>query len=211
MDKATFLREVHPHLNKEKDGYVNVLYKEKPDYKKTDDVYVYFDMDGTLAKWYKDGRGLSYPEQILDPRNHYYRDLEPNDYVVELAKECVAMGLNVCVLSSADIYCVEDKILWLNKYCPFIKDENILFCPIGANKSDYARNASRSVLIDDYHVNLDEWVGTAVKLVTDCNTRDTKRIFIDIYDTTVDIEENLRLIERIVKQKEREKLFDKEM
>lgn len=146
---------------------------------KSNSPSVYFDTDGTLCYWYPDGRGFAYPEQILDPATHYYRDLEAHHFVVELAKHLAKAGVDVCLLGAADYKTIPDKVAWYAEFLSFIPKENIFFCPIGASKADYGRqNAEISVLIDDYHKNLDEWEkagGIAVKLVTDQNTRDTTR------------------------------------
>lgn len=135
---------------------------------------VYFDLDGTCAKWYKDGRGLIYPEQILDPRYHYYRNLEPHPFTIEMAKLLQGQGADVCIISAADISCVYDKIKWVEENMPFIKLENIFFCPIGADKTAYIKhNAEKSVLVDDYNKNLIEWQqagGFSAKLVNTVNS-----------------------------------------
>jgi 5'(3')-deoxyribonucleotidase len=148
---------------------------------------VYFDMDGTLARWYPDGKGLSYPEQILDPVNHYYRNLEPISYTVDLAKRLSEKGIDVCVISAADSACVKDKRLWLEEYCPFIPKENIFFCPLGTDKTRFVKgNADKSVLIDDYNPNLSEWKshgGTAVKLLNGINSKNTSYKNLDIFNT----------------------------
>lgn len=147
--------------------------------KKSTTPSVYFDTDGTLCYWYPDGRGFAYPEQILDPAVHYYRDLEAHHFVIELAKHLAKSGLDVCLLGAADYKTIPDKVAWYRQFLSFIPKENIFFCPIGASKAEYGKqNPEISVLIDDYHKNLDEWEaagGIAVKLVTDQNTKDTTR------------------------------------
>jgi 5'(3')-deoxyribonucleotidase len=148
---------------------------------------IYFDMDGTLAKWYPDGRGLSYPEEILDPVNHYYRTLEPISYTVDLAKRLTEKGIDVCIISAADSACVKDKRLWLEEYCPFIPKENIFFCPLGTDKTRFVKgNADKSVLIDDYNPNLSEWKnhgGTAIKILNGINSRNEAYKNLDIFNT----------------------------
>jgi len=141
---------------------------------KSDKPSVYIDMDGTLCYWHYDGKGLSYPDEILDPRNHYYRDLTPHEFTVELAKRLQAEGIDVCIMSAADIGSRYDKKKWLQKNCPFIPDDNIFFCPIGADKTQYIKgNVDKSILIDDYNKNLNDWAkngGKVVKLVNSINS-----------------------------------------
>lgn len=140
---------------------------------------VYIDMDGTLFYWYPDGKGFAYPEEILDPEVHYYRDLEAHEYTVRLAKRLYDEGMDVCILSAADYKTIPDKMACCQKNLPFIPKENIFFCPIGAEKGAYGRrNAPISALIDDYHKNLDsfeKWGGIAIKLVTEQNSPDSSR------------------------------------
>lgn len=140
---------------------------------------VYIDMDGTLFYWYPDGKGFAYPEEILDPEVHYYRDLEAHEYTIRLARRLCDEGMDVCILSAADYRTIPDKMACCQKYLPFIPKENIFFCPIGAEKGAYGRrNAPISALIDDYHKNLDsfeKWGGIAIKLVTEQNSADSSR------------------------------------
>lgn len=132
---------------------------------------VYIDVDGTAAYWYKDGRGLSYPEQILDPKNHYYRDLEPHPFIVDLAERLVRDGYDVCVLSATARECITDRFEWIDRHMPFIPKENVFLCPVGADKKQYCKdNSDISVLIDDYDKNLREWDGQAVKSVNSINS-----------------------------------------
>ena len=133
---------------------------------------VYIDVDGTLAYWYKDGKGLSYPEEILDPKNHYYRNLEPHRFIVDVAKELWSRGEDVCVLSATDRCCIPDRFEWIHENLPFLPEANIYLCPIGADKTKFCKcNAERSVLIDDYEKNLSEWKGSAIKSVNSVNSR----------------------------------------
>lgn len=157
----------------------------------------YFDMDGTLARWYEDGRGLTYPEEILDPKYHYYLNLEPHPMTIALAKRLQDMGYDVCIISCADESCIMDKYRWLKTLCPFIKAENMFFAPIGADKTDYVkRNADKSVLVDDYNKNLSEWKehgGASVKLVNSVNSVNSKYLCLKVLNdrraTDHDIEE----------------------
>lgn len=132
---------------------------------------VYIDIDGTAAYWHTDGKGLSYPEQILDPKYHYYRDLEPHEYIIDLARELQNRGLDVCILSATDREVFADRWEWIDQNMPFIPKENIFMCPIGADKSKFCKNnAEISILIDDYEKNLDEWKGKTFKSINNVNS-----------------------------------------
>lgn len=222
MDKLSFPSDGHAVITREADGFVCLdtrhdewltqyemlsadeydsgLRPESYDIK-TKRPSVYFDIDGTAAYWYKDGRGLSYPEEILDPKNHYYRDLEPHQFIVDLAKALHDEGIDVCILSATDRCCVSDRWEWIDTYMPFIPKENIFLCPVGANKNEFCKgNSEISVLIDDYEKNLGEWTGRAVKSINSINSpsNEHNNIFTYVAETA---EEDYRkhLLQKAVK------------
>ena len=148
----------------------------------TDEPSIYIDIDGTAGYWYSDGRGFSYPEELLDPKNHYFRDIEPHEFIISLAEELDSRGYDVCIISAADKNTIRDKFEWLKQNMPFIKEDNICFCPLGANKSNFVKGNSReSVLIDDYNANLDEWDGIPIKAVNSINSKTEKYYCIEGY------------------------------
>lgn len=159
------------------------------DITQSDKPSVYIDVDGTAAYFYKDGKGLSYPE-LLEPKYHYFNSLEPHYFVVDLARELHHRGLDVCILSATDRGCISDRFEWLKREMPFISDENIFLCPVGANKTAFAKgNADLSILIDDYEENLEAWEqvgGKAVKSINTINSFSAK--YCQIF--TSDIEES---------------------
>lgn len=151
---------------------------------------VYFDIDGVLGKWYADARGYSSIEEIIDPCNHYFRDIEPHPAAIELAKTLCEKGADVCIISAADINIIRDKWEWLAEHLPFIRKENIFFSPLGANKAEYIKgNSRRSLLIDDYNVNLNAWDGKAMKAINTVNSHQDKYPEFDI--ATAEIAEDL--------------------
>lgn len=132
---------------------------------------VYIDIDGTLGRWYSDSRGYANLEEILDPANHYFRDIEPHPFMIEVAKQLHDDGFDVCILSAADKGTIRDKWDWISQHLPFIEKSNIFFTPLGADKSEFVKkNAEISVLIDDYNVNLDAWKGYPVKAINTVNS-----------------------------------------
>ena len=138
---------------------------------------VYFDVDGTLGKWYADARGYECLEQIIDPANHYFRDIDPHPFMIDLAKQLQEDGVDVCVLTATDERCQEDRLAWLADNMPFIDQSHIIMCPVGADKAEYVENSRTSILIDDYNKNLDEWSkggGVAIKARNTVNSPSQK-------------------------------------
>lgn len=134
---------------------------------------IYFDIDGTLGYWYQNARGFVYPDEVLDPSQHYFRTIEPHPFMIDVAKQLVEKGYDVCVISAADRYTIKDKWEWLEEHCPFIPQENIFFSPLGADKNYFVKgNAHISLLIDDYKKNLKSWQGIPVKAVNTINSED---------------------------------------
>lgn len=182
------------------------------DIPKKDTPSIYFDIDGVLGRWYPDGRGLKYPEQILDPQYHYFLNIETQPLAISLAKDLHEKGYDVCVLSASDIRTIDDKSQWCDKHMSFIPKENIFFCPLGADKSQYVKgNAEISVLVDDFPKNLKEWKGVAVKGLNGLNSRD------EVYDSVYigDLpKENMELQAHInseIMQKIMEKLMHRDI
>ena len=138
-----------------------------------DKISIYFDIDGVLGRWYPDGKGLKYPEQILDPRYHYFRHIEPQPLAIQLAKDLVNKDYDVCIISAADSRTIPDKNEWIDEHLPFIDKKNIFFCPLGYDKTLYIKgNSKNSVLIDDFPKNLKDWDGIPVKALNDINSKD---------------------------------------
>ena len=142
---------------------------------------IYFDIDGVLGKWYADARGYSSLEEIIDPVNHYFRDIEPHPFMIDLAHALQDNGEDVCIISSSDWGTTRDKWAWIDANLPFLPKENIFFCPLGANKTEFVKgNADKSILIDDYNVNLDEWTGKSIKAINTVNSHQLKYPEIDM-------------------------------
>ena len=151
----------------------------------------YFDLDGTLAKWYPDMRGFEY-EDIVSGGIHYFRDLEPVAEMIILAEKLNAEGEDVCVISASAKDTIGDKWFWIKDNLPFVKEENICFCPLGADKSKFIKgNAKVSVLFDDYNINLFRWKGYAVKVLNGVNHYNPLFDFIDTVSDTRAIENKL--------------------
>lgn len=134
---------------------------------------IYVDMDGVVALW----QATKTAEELFNPENHYFRTVPPVDEYIRLVKALVDAGADVCIISAADRGTIKDKFDWLRENMPFIKPENIFFAPIGADKTEFIKgNADKSILIDDYKVNLKAWKehgGMAIKALNGVNSRPT--------------------------------------
>ena len=143
-------------------------------HQKSEKPSVYFDIDGTLGKWYPDRRGMSV-EELLDPANHYFRNIEANDMMINLAQYLSEQGVDVCIMSASYKDMIRDKWEWVQEHLPFIPEENICFSPVGADKSEFVKgNADISILIDDYNKNLEQWQGIAIKALNGINSHQEK-------------------------------------
>lgn len=173
-DDSPYLQQ---YLEYDNEKWINL---EQINHTSSDKPSVYFDIDGTLGFWYQDTKGFVYPDEVLDPKFHYFRNIEPHPFMITLAKELSEKGYDVCVISSADKNTIRDKWSWLQENCSFIKEENLFFCPLGADKTQFVKgNAEKSILIDDYKVNLEKWVGIPAKAVNSINSASKDMISID--------------------------------
>lgn len=161
---------------------------------------VYFDLDGTLAEWIPDRKGLTM-EEMFEPKYHYFRNLNPYPAQVLFAKSLVDMGVDICIISAADQRCIEDKYEWVKEHLPFIKEENIFICPLGADKTKFVKgNADHSLLLDDYPVNLKAWSGKAVKVLNGVNSPTTEFEQIDFHSWNQDYEQSKQEIMDFAKE-----------
>jgi len=135
---------------------------------------IFIDMDGTMVAW---GR-IDTPEDLL--QKGYYRNLPPYENVVNAVKHLLADGVPVYSLSAyltESKYALPEKKEWLEEFVPEIPVGRRLFCPCGAEKSDYIRQTtgyfnSGDFLLDDYSPNLHSWKksgGVGIKLMNGIN------------------------------------------
>lgn len=169
-------------------------------HEKRDKPSVYFDIDGTLGKWYTDGRGLSL-EEMIDPANHYFRNIETQGSMVTLANVLHEQGVDVCIISAAYKDTIRDKWDWIKEHLPFIPEKNICFAPIGTDKTDFVKgNAEISVLIDDYNKNLEQWKGIPIKALNGINSPSEKYQMIDFASVEARCNARLERTKRIIEQ-----------
>ena len=158
-------------------------------------LIIYFDMDGVLVKYDRNGYITSPSNPIppfLQPNGHYFLNLEPDEKAIKTL-ELLNKELKVKVLTalpkkgSLFLEHVIDKITWLKKYCPFINPET-QFIATAINKETIAKSiidydnlgfsnfSINHILIDDYNNNLNNWVykgGTALKYSNGVNSEDS--------------------------------------
>lgn len=126
---------------------------------------LYFDMDGVLADL---GKSLDCNNMGMMYKKGFFRNLEvignPNA-TFQLLQE---LGYNVYILSTAvkSKFCKQEKIDWIKEYCPSILEENIIICYTGDNKANFVKTPiSESILVDDYKVNLVNWIKAGGKVI----------------------------------------------
>lgn len=107
------------------------LYMQKKMILKSD-MRVYFDMDGTIAKW----RDVPVEESR---KPGYYIDLEPETELLDFLAAALKADENMNILSSyyTDTRALLEKKKWLDKYLPGISSSHCLFVPYGKNKAEF--------------------------------------------------------------------------
>lgn len=141
---------------------------------------IFVDMDGTLAKWNNVSTKDLYEKG-------YYRNLEPNQNLINEIKRLIDDREDVYILSSFlsdSEYALVEKNLWLDEHLPEISCDKRIFVHYGDNKKDYIINGVTALdyLIDDYTKNLLDWKeagGTGIKFLNGINhTRKTWKGFL---------------------------------
>lgn len=101
---------------------MNNLIKEIKTKAKSQKVKVYFDMDGTLAEYDVEDK-----EKILSNQAGLYLTKRPLKSIINVADKLAKIdNIEICIASNCHFKeQKEEKLLWLEKYTPFIKKENI--------------------------------------------------------------------------------------
>lgn len=101
---------------------MNNLIKEIKTRAKSQKVKVYFDMDGTLAEYDAEDK-----EKILSNQAGLYLTKRPLKSIINVADKLAKIdNIEICIVSNCHFKeQKEEKLLWLEKYTPFIKKENI--------------------------------------------------------------------------------------
>lgn len=132
---------------------------------------IFVDMDGCIAKW--DNFNKTY-EEFTTPG--FYENLGEQYNLIEAIKIVDDQYDNIYYLSHYikkrkyyRYYCKEEKLAWLKKVFPNVKDSHIYLIPITTPKDRIFKNLTKDdILIDDYNKNLYSWEaagGTGIKFV----------------------------------------------
>lgn len=132
----------------------------------------FIDMDGTTVHFNNTIPSL---DILFEPG--YYRNLLPQEKIVELTKELLKQAPGQVYILSAKVdspYAAQEKMEWLKEYIHEIPEENIILTPYGKPKYDYVPGGihNKDVLLDDYTDHLIEWRekgGKPVKLINNIN------------------------------------------
>ena len=118
---------------------------------------IFYDMDNTIAIFSIKGREGEALERMFE--KGFFANLPIMQDVQETLAGLMYEGHEVFLLSACinSPYCKVDKMKWIEKYLPFIPEENIYLVPVGTNKAEAIGNVENAYLVDDYSKNLIEW------------------------------------------------------
>ena len=139
---------------------------------------IFLDLDGTLARF-----NVKNALERCDNEKGFFANLlayKGIEIVNELAREDNLFIISASPNEQAD----NDKMIWIEKYLPNIKQENITICRIGENKAKVIESKynieinEQCYLLDDYTKNLNEWEsvgGIGIKRITKVADNSTKK------------------------------------
>ena len=130
---------------------------------------LFLDLDGTLARF-----NVRNALKRFDNEKGFFANLKAYKYIEVV--NTLALSNEIYIISaSPNEQADNDKMIWLKKYLPNVKDSNITLCRLGENKGSIIENKyqitidSNCYLLDDYTKNLIEWEslgGTGIKRLT---------------------------------------------
>ncbi len=138
----------------------------------TEPTRLFVDMDGTLAEF----NPVAKIEQLYE--EGYFFHLEPLENIVSAVRELNQNpNYDVYILSSVlenSIYAQNEKIEWLKTYMPELNSEQVIFSLCGQSKINFVPGGVKQtdILLDDYTLNLNEWIqagGKPVKVLNGIN------------------------------------------
>lgn len=140
-------------------------------------IRLFLDLDGTLARF-----NVRNALERFDNEVGFFANLLAYKGI-EVVNE-LAMNDNLFIISaSPNEQADNDKMIWLEKYLPNIKKDNITICRLGENKAQIIQNKYNFVidnscyLLDDYTKNLTEWEsfgGVGIKRLTQVSDNSRK-------------------------------------
>lgn len=130
---------------------------------------IFLDLDGTLAKF-----NVRNALKRFDNEKGFFAKLGAYKNIEKINE--MAKAGNVYIISaSPNEQADNDKMVWIKKYLPNVKIENIVLCRLGENKAKIIENKynikidKNCILLDDYTKNLTEWEivgGVGIKRLT---------------------------------------------
>ena len=116
---------------------------------------VFVDMDGVIADI---EAAINFLARYASEPG-FFRSLSPIKHNLKYVKKLNRRwNVSLYIISAVpNMAAAEDKWYWIQKYLPRIKRKQVIFCPVGADKSDYVGNL-HGILLDDYRINIQKWV-----------------------------------------------------
>ena len=139
---------------------------------------IFLDLDGTLARF-----NVRNALERFDKEEGFFANLlayRGIEVVNELAKTNQLFIISASPNEQAD----KDKMIWLEKYLPNIRIDNVTLCRLGQNKALIIQEKYNitinedCLLLDDYTKNLNEWEsfgGKGIKRLTTISDNSTKK------------------------------------
>ena len=139
---------------------------------------IFLDLDGTLAKFNVRNALQRFDKEVgFFARLGAYKGIET---INEMAKH-----KDLYIISASPNFQADwDKLVWIKKYLPNIKNKNIVLCRVGENKAKVIEKQlgikvdKNCYLLDDYTKNLTEWEtvgGVGIKRITKVADNSTKK------------------------------------
>ena len=127
---------------------------------------LFYDLDNTLALFSIKGQEGEALERMFE--EGFFRNLPILNNAMEALAGLMWEGHDVHILSACinSPFCKAEKLEWIAQFLPFIEPHNIHLCDVGQNKAEMIGDVVGTILVDDYHKNLEQWTeagGIAVK------------------------------------------------
>lgn len=138
---------------------------------------IFLDLDGTLARF-----NVRNALKNFDKKRGFFSKLLAYKNI-EIVNELAKTNRLYIISASPNEQADKDKLEWISKYLPNIKQENITLCRLGENKAKIIENKysmtidNNCYLLDDYTKNLNEWEsfgGKGIKRLTTCSDNSRK-------------------------------------